>query len=186
MSSCSNTGASITSATLYWSGQDATSALFWIPVAFAGLGRGALNYIPWATYNYMADVDEIVTGRRREGAFAGVMTFVRKLSQAAAVVLVTQVMQASGFVSGAKTQSPHAITAIVVVLGVGTLAMLAFGVLVSLRFRLDPATHGVLMDEIEHLRRHPDGDPSSPASRAVVEDLSGWRYERLWGRNPVA
>src|SRR5689334_9752992 len=36
----------------------------------AGLGRGALNYIPWSVYNYMADVDEIVTGRRREGAFA--------------------------------------------------------------------------------------------------------------------
>jgi hypothetical protein len=46
------------------------SALFWLSVVFVGLGRGALNYIPWATYNYMADVDEIVTGRRREAAFA--------------------------------------------------------------------------------------------------------------------
>jgi oligogalacturonide transporter len=31
-------------------------------MGLVGLGRGALNYIPWATYNYMADVDEIVTG----------------------------------------------------------------------------------------------------------------------------
>lgn len=54
---------------MYAAGYTATSALFWLPVVFAGLGRGALNYIPWATYNYMADVDEIVTGRRREGRF---------------------------------------------------------------------------------------------------------------------
>ena len=52
-------------------------------MVIAGLGRGALNYIPWSVYNYMPDVDEIVTGRRREGAFAGVMTFIRKLLQSA-------------------------------------------------------------------------------------------------------
>ena len=53
-------------------------AWIYVPLIIAGLGRGGLNYIPWNVYNYMADVDEIVTGRRREGAFAGVMTFVRK------------------------------------------------------------------------------------------------------------
>ena len=170
---------------MYWTGYTAASSLFWLPVVFVGLGRGALNYIPWATYNYMADVDEIVTGRRREGAFAGVMTFVRKMSQALAVILVGQVMQASGFVSKAATQSPQAIAAIVAVLGIGTLAVLAFGVFVAARFRLDPHTHAVLLDEIEHFR----GGARSPTDAdhaRVVEDLSGWRYDRLWGNNPVA
>ncbi|MBB4154371.1 oligogalacturonide transporter [Sphingomonas jinjuensis] len=170
---------------MYAAGYTATSALFWLPVVFAGLGRGALNYIPWATYNYMADVDEIVTGRRREGAFAGVMTFVRKMSQALAIILVGQVMQASGFVSKATVQSPTAIAAIVIVLGAGTLAMLVFGVLVSTRFRLTPATHAILLDEIERFRAG-ERTPSDRAHAEVVEDLSGWRYDQLWGRNPVA
>ncbi len=170
---------------MYAAGYTATSALFWLPVVFAGLGRGALNYIPWATYNYMADVDEIVTGRRREGAFAGVMTFVRKMSQALAVILVGQVMQASGFVSKATAQSPQAIYAIVAVLGAGTIAMLVFGVLVSTRFRLTPATHAILLEEIEHLRRG-ERTPSTPENARVVEDLSGWSYDKLWGNNPVA
>jgi oligogalacturonide transporter len=170
---------------MYSAGYTATSSLFWLPVVFAGLGRGALNYIPWATYNYMADVDEIVTGRRREGAFAGVMTFVRKMSQALAVILVGQVMQASGFVSKASVQSPTAIAAIVGVLGIGTIAMLIFGVLVSTRFRLDPATHAILLGEIEHLRAG-HHQPTDERNARVVEDLSGWRYDQLWGRNPVA
>ncbi len=170
---------------MYGAGYTATSSLFWLPVVFAGLGRGALNYIPWATYNYMADVDEIVTGRRREGAFAGVMTFVRKMSQALAVILVGQVMQASGFVSKATVQSPEAIAAIVGVLGLGTVAMLIFGVIVSTRFRLDPKTHAILLDEIEHLRAG-HHTPTNERNARVVEDLSGWRYDQLWGRNPVA
>ena len=44
-------------------------------------GAARSTTFPWSVYNYMPDVDEIVTGRRREGAFAGVMTFVRKLMQ---------------------------------------------------------------------------------------------------------
>ena len=28
--------------------------------------------------------------------------------------------------------------------------------------------------------------PQSHAAQATVEDLSGWRYDQLWGRNPVA
>ncbi|WP_343518209.1 MFS transporter [Sphingomonas sp.] len=158
--------------------------LLWVPIVFAGLGRGALNYIPWATYNYMADVDEIVTGRRREGAFAGVMTFVRKLTQSAAVAGVTAIMSAGGFVSGAKAQSEGAILTLALVLGIGTIGMLFFGILVSSRFKLNSGTHDVLMDEIDRLKRGETG--ISPENRAIVEDLSGWRYEQLWGNNPVA
>lgn len=170
---------------LQWrAGVPAQSGWIWIGVGLAGLGRGALNYIPWATYNYMADIDEIVTGRRREGSFAGVMTFVRKATQAAAVASVGVLMDAGGFVPKAAVQSPQAVMTLALVLGIGTLVVLALGALVSLRFRLSPQTHAVLMAEIEHLRAG-GRTPTSEASRAVVEDLSGWKYEQLWGNNPV-
>ena len=161
------------------------SALLWVPIALAGLGRGALNYIPWATYNYMADVDEIVTGRRREGAFAGVMTFVRKLTQAAAVAGVGAIMSWGGFVSGAPVQSAEAVRTIAIVLGVGTIGFLIFGILVSTRFRLNAATHDILMAEIDRLKIGAEGQPD-PKARDIVEDLTGWKYEELWGRNSVS
>ena len=154
----------------------------YVPVLVAGLGRGGLNYIPWNTYNYMADVDEIVTGRRREGAFAGVMTFIRKTSQAAAVMAVGLILQAGGFLSGSTVQSSQAVQTILLVLTIGTLTLLAIGWVVSLRFRLDRHTHGVLMSEIQRFKEHPDPQPDAE-HRRIVEDLTGWRYERLWGRS---
>jgi oligogalacturonide transporter len=130
-------------------------------------------------------VDEIVTGRRREGAFAGVMTFVRKATQAAAVMGVGFVLQWGGFVSGSTTQTENAVETIVRVMSVITLIVLAAGFLVSRRFRLDRNTHAILMQEIERFKQQPGTD--APAEhRRVVEDLSGWPYEKLWGRNPVA
>ena len=170
---------------LMWNaGVRSGNLLLWVPIIFAGLGRGALNYIPWATYNYMADVDEVVTGQRREGAFAGVMTFTRKVTQALAISGVGVIMSLGGFDSKAKVQSPQAIDTIAAVLGIGTLAMLLFGILVSLRFRLDRRTHAILMDEIDRFKTDPDKAPLDE-TRSIVEDLSGWPHDKLWGRNPV-
>lgn len=166
--------------------QPAQAALWlFAPVLLAGLGRGGLNYIPWNTYNYMADVDQIVTGLRREGAFAGVMTFVRKTTQAAAVMGVGLVLEAGGFVSGQTAQDPGAINTIVLVMTVGTLVMLTFGFIVSLSFRLDRDSHELLMSEIERFRAG-ERKPSSERARQIIEDLTGWRYDRLWGANVVA
>jgi oligogalacturonide transporter len=161
--------------------QPASSWWIYAPVLIAGLGRGGLNYIPWNTYNYMADVDEIVTGRRREGAFAGVMTFIRKTSQASAVMSVGMLLQAGGFVSGNTTQSPESVRTILLVMTLGTLTLLAMGWVVSLRFRLDRNSHVVLMNEIQRFKEQPGTVPDAE-SRRIVEDLTGWRYEQLWGR----
>jgi oligogalacturonide transporter len=149
-------------------------------VVIAGLGRGALNYIPWSVYNYMPDVDEIVTGRRREGAFAGVMTFVRKLMQSIAIFVVTQILDAAGLVPGTLVQPRSVVTTVLLLMG-GTLGILAFGFFVSTRFRLNRDTHGVLMTEIARFKTSPGSEPP-PANRAIVEDLTGWKYGDLWGR----
>ena len=48
-------------------------------------------------------------------------------------------------------------------------------------FRLNRDTHAVLMDEIERFKKQPGTQPT-PEHRAIVEDLSGWKYEQLWGK----
>jgi oligogalacturonide transporter len=150
-------------------------------VVVAGLGRGALNYIPWSVYNYMPDVDEIVTGRRREGAFAGVMTFVRKLMQSAAIFIVSQVLNFAGLVPNVKIQPVEVVNTAVTLMVVGALGLMLFGFFVSLRFRLNRDTHAVLMEEIERFKSKSGIEPTLE-SRRIVEDLSGWKYEQLWGR----
>ena len=65
------------------------------------------------------------------------------------------------------------------------MGVLIAGILVSTRFRLNAATHDVLMAEIDRFKRG-ERVPTTPETQAVVEDLSGWRYDQLWGNNPVA
>lgn len=153
----------------------------------AGLGRGGINYIPWNIYTYIADVDEVVTGQRREGIFAGIMTLTRKASQAGAVMLVGIVMQMSGFVSGQSTQVPGVSHTILMILSVGTVLVLSIGFLVSLRFRLNLSTHSVLREETAKMRSAGRLTPESitPQARKTVEMLAGMPYEQLWGNNDI-
>ena len=160
--------------------------LLWLAagVIIAGLGRGALNYIPWNTYNYMADVDQIVTAQRREGSFAGVMTFIRKATQALAVMSVGIILEMGGFISGADAQSDQAVSTIVIMLAVGPIIVLMLGFYVSTFFKLSKETHEVLMGEIAHLKTGATA-PTSEQNKRIVEDLSGFKYDDLWGRNNV-
>ena len=162
--------------------------MFWlfVPIILAGLGRGTLNFVPWGVYNYLPDVDEAVTGQRREGIFAGVMTFVRKIAQSGAILLTTSLIGMGGFVSAAKgqpmpAQTPQAILVLVLVMvGLPILVMLA-GMAISWKFRLNARTHEVLVKEVERLRAG-EAEAESEESRLIVEDLTGWKWEKLWGR----
>ncbi|MCE4537689.1 MFS transporter [Pelomonas sp. P7] len=162
-----------------------------LPIVLAGLGRGTLNFVPWSVYNYLPDIDEAVTGQRREGIFAGVMTLVRKMAQSAAIVASGWIIDLGGYVSPigrpgeAVVQSPTAIQTITALMIGGPLLMMAFGLLASWRFRLNAGTHAVLVHEVERLRGGAT-EAETDASRRIVEALTGWPYSRLWGRGSSA
>ena len=115
------------------------------------------------------------------------MTLTRKASQAGAVMLVGIVMQLSGFVSGQTTQPPAVSHTILMILSFGTVAVLACGFLVSLRFKLNLQTHSVLREETAKMRvaGRPVPEATTPQARATVEMLAGMPYDTLWGNNNI-
>jgi len=163
------------------------SLAFWlfVPIVLAGLGRGTLNFVPWSVYNYLPDVDEAVTGQRREGIFAGVMTLVRKLAQSAAIMASGWVIDLGGYIrtkpGEVVVQSPEAIQTVTALMVAGPLLMMGFGLVASWRFRLNASTHAVLVSEVERLRAGAT-EPETEESGRIVEELTGWPYDRLWGR----
>jgi len=179
--------ASASFALVYYLGMSDIYSLLLFISAVAGLGRGGINYIPWNIYTYISDVDEAVTGQRREGIFAGVMTMTRKASQAGAIMLVGVAMQLGGFVSGQSEQVPEVRNTILLILSVGTVLVLACGFLISLRFKLNLQTHRTLREETLRLKEAggPVPDQVSPQARATVELLAGMPYEKLWGNNDI-
>nr|WP_267340415.1 MULTISPECIES: MFS transporter [unclassified Gilliamella] len=109
--------------------------------------------MPCNIHTYISDVDEIITGKRREGIFAEVMIFTRKASQAGAVMLIVICLQNSGFVKGHNEQPLGVSQTILILLIVSTIFVLTLGFLISLKFKLDLKTHKILIDEINNIKK---------------------------------
>ncbi|MBU3072099.1 MFS transporter [Clostridium estertheticum] len=151
----------------------------------AGLGRGGINFVPWNNYTFVPDVDEIVSGDRREGVFAGFMCFLRKASQALAIFLVGVALQEAHFVSGVKSQPQEALNIMVVILIAAPIVFLIIGIISSFKFTVTRESHAILKKEVKRLKTGGSKADVDEKTRKTVEELTGWDYEKLWGNNPV-
>lgn len=163
-----------------------SSWLVYVAALLMGVGRSGTYYVCWNIYSFIPDIDEMLTGKRREGIFAGVMTFVRKVVQALALFLVGVILQHYGFAAKSASQSPEAIHGIVLIFGIGSAIFIIFGIACSLKFRLTQSNHAILVDEIN--RRKNNGQPQhvTPEAKEAAELLTGWDYQYLWGNNRVS
>lgn len=170
---------------LDWSQQTTVIALFAITAVF-GLGTGGVYYIPWTVYTFLADVDEVLTGRRREGIYAGAMTFAGKLTRSVVVFGMGWTLSQFGFLSGQATQPEPAVQAIVGVFTLGVIGLALGGIYYTTQMKLDRKNHAVLLEEIARIKAGGKIADVPAHARAVAEELTGWKYEECWGNNSLA
>ena len=144
------------------------------------VGRCVLEFTPWNVFPFIPDIDEMITRKRREGLFAAVMTFSRKTTVAIATFVVGILLQTGGFVKGSQVQPESAVDMIASLLFIGTAGLLVIALWQALTFRLNKRTHKIFVEEVERLKAHGAKSEVTPETRAVVEDLTGHRYETLW------
>ncbi|WP_251551080.1 MFS transporter [Neobacillus muris] len=145
------------------------------------IGRSMLEFVPWNIFPFIPDVDEMITQKRREGIFASVMTFFRKSSVALATFLVGAVLEAGGFVQKASVQPDSAVHTIVGIMLIGVVGLLLVALIAAFTFKLNKQTHGILVDEINRLKNNGRKEDVDPETKVVVEALTGYKYEKLWG-----
>ena len=116
--------------------------LMLVAAVFAGMGFGAAQAVPWAIVADVVEADELKTGKRREGIYAGYLVFFRKLASAFAIFIVGQVLALTGFISSTTgsayiAQPESALWALRIFVGVIPAIMLFFSILVAWRYPLD-------------------------------------------------
>lgn len=59
--------------------------------------------------------------------------------------------------------------------------MLFISLIAAFTFKLNKETHGILVEEIERLKNNGLKKDVDPKTKKVVESLTGYSYEKLWG-----
>jgi sugar (glycoside-pentoside-hexuronide) transporter len=116
----------------------------WVVLAFAGLsgvGYGVADLIPWSMLGDVIDEDELASGERRDGLYAGFFTFLRKLGGAAGVAVAGVVLDAAGFVRGGGVQGESSLAAIRALATILPILFLLIASAIALRYPLSRARH---------------------------------------------
>ncbi|CAJ1229640.1 MFS transporter [Levilactobacillus zymae] len=144
------------------------------------IGRQFLEYTAWQVIPLVPDVDTIVSGKLRTGTFAAVQSFTRQLTGALGSALLGFILQWGGFKEGALHQTAQAQNAIMVVLIVVPVISIAIAWWMVSRFNLNQRTHKILHDEIDRLDAGGDKADVTPETKAVVENLTGYKWSQVW------
>ncbi|AUX94130.1 MFS transporter [Mixta gaviniae] len=169
---------------LHLSGPPAYFVIVGITVIF-GLGTGGVYYIPWTVYTFLADIDEVFTGRRREGIYAGAMTFSGKIVRSIIVFTMGAILSYFGFQSKSHTQPESAMTAISWVFFGGVIALALIAIFFSRQMLLNRKTHLVVLEEVARIKAGGEISEIKPEVREVIEALVGYPYEQCWGRSDI-
>lgn len=161
-----------------------TGVIIAIVIVF-GIGTGGVYYIPWTSYTFMADVDEVVTNRRREGIYAGAMTMAGKLLRASIVSILGFTLAAFGFQEGVDVQPVSAQNAIIGVMLIGCCGLALLGIVFSCKMKLTHETHKIVIDELERIHSGGRMADVKPEVKEVLEQLTGVPYEKCFGNNNI-
>ena len=128
----------------------------YIFAAFVGIASGGIYVMIYSIMPDVPDVDELYSGKRQEGIYSGLMTFMRKLGSALGIFIVSIIIEFAGYqkpiakIVNGKTeiikqaQTPEFFMILKIVFAIVPLAFLTLALYNTIRYRLTPDVHNRL------------------------------------------
>lgn len=160
-----------------------TEIMLIILVIAMNFGKAGLVNAMQYTFAFIPDIDEVLTGRRREGIYSGVNNFLDVLFTTLEVVLIGFLLEATGFVKNSQMQPDATVDMLLIMYTIVPIVIISFGLFTTFKFHLTQHTHRIIREEVSRLREGGSMADVTPETRKVVEDLTGHPYEKCWGNN---
>ncbi len=148
-----------------------------------GIASGGVGVLAYSIFPDVPDVDELYSGERREGIYAGLYTFVRKVCSALALFIVSISISMAGYrapvsekVDGVlktinQTQTAEFLLTLKIIFAVFPILFLFFSLINAIRYPLTPDLHARLQQFLDH-KRNNTGDPEKiEAEERVLKEI---------------
>lgn len=118
----------------------------------AGIGVSAAHVMPWAIIPDAIEYDELKTGERHEGMFYSFISLSQKIASSFAILMVSQVLGATGYIQNSTQQPASAVLGIRIVIGPLPAFMLCIGILFAVLYPLGRERYTQIAQELEQRR----------------------------------
>lgn len=168
--------------------QTTAMILYFSVYMFWDFMTSGLFLIPQQIANFLPDIDELVTNRRREGIYSAVQRVADQGARALMTMAFGFILTASGFItssSGDVTQPPTVRLAILFsLLGIGVVCAL-ISIFASRTLHVNEENMAIVNDEIKRVHDGGSMDEGDPEVKKTCELLSGVPYAKCFGNNTI-
>lgn len=176
--------------------KDTPVFLFCVFAACIAVGSAAGNLSTWSMLTDIFDVDEIITGKRREGIYSGMTTFLRKAASGAAVLLLGFGLKSLGFdqnqynkikakaadfdpAAYAKTEVVAGIKWMFIIIPIVLMAVCLFFAILN---KINKKRFVSIQTGIEEFKANGNIDALGDDALSDIYSVTGLKKEQLWGK----
>jgi len=158
-------------------------AVFFIICVLNGIGGGIAAFVPWTLLPDLPDSDEMITGERNAGVYAGISTFIRTSTSGVAIALAGVMLQLFGYVESAVgetvIQTESALLGVRTIFSIIPIILCVFVFFLALRYSLTKKNHINLAQAVAYKRE--TGQPTSNSELIKsCEAVTGYKFEDMW------
>ncbi|MBN1115931.1 MAG: MFS transporter [Bacteroidales bacterium] len=150
-----------------------------------GVGGAGCNIFSWSVLPDIADVDELITGRRREGLYSGVSTFLRKLSGGFVIGALGIVLDVIGYSEEALVAGSISTTTdwgIRIMFCALPAVFLIFALLFLINYKLGKKEFAVMSNVLNRFREGEKNISLEGEDLRVCKQLTGLNNNRFYGK----
>jgi len=178
-----------------WLNSSVPLIILCILAAFIAVGGSAGNLSTWSMLTDIYDIDELRTGKRREGLYSGMTTFLRKFASGVAVLLMGIGLKATGFdhneytilKAGSDNFDPVAYAQSNIVMGIKwmfvliPLVLLSICLFFALKNKISKQRFDAVLKGIDNFKTNGNINSLSEQETEDVLIATGLKKEHLWG-----
>ncbi len=153
--------------------------LMLVAAVILGSGMCGISVMPWVILPSVTDVDELITSEKRAGLYSGMMTLLRKATNALVIFLMGAALNWVGY-APEQVQSIETANGLRYLFLVAPTTFVFIGMLFSLKFKITPQTHQVIRQEIDRLEGGGSKEQACADTQRICEELTGIPYRELY------
>ena len=186
----------IASFAFIWLGAGVSVIILCILSALIAVGTSAGQLSTWSMLVDIYDIDELRTGKRQEGLYSGLTSFLRKFSSGVAILLIGFGLQAMGFNQNEYNElkierldfNPAEYAASSVVMGIKwmfvliPLILLTICLIFAIKNKITKRRFDAVLKGIDEFKACGNIDALTEQETADILVATGMEKDKLWGR----
>lgn len=146
---------------------------------FYNFGLAGVNTVTGNIFPDITDVDEMISGERREGKIATFSTLIKKIISGVSAALTGFILALFGFEPNAAVNTPTALFGVRFTYAILPILFISFSIVAAYRYKMKKEDHALILRAIRE-KKETGTVTLSEAEQKRCEQIAGHKFEQMW------